>query len=338
LKESTRPEIRARSAEALSWLEARQAIKEIENAFNANPREGYINALAHFHERSSLPLLLDKMQSVNPESRRPYYDALGAFTFLAAGRKALLAEFEVSISKLPDYFGDQAALFKGTVLHNPNLLLSACQAQGTWGRLSYSGRKEIARWIHFLWTKSSADKSVLFETAKRLICDPDLRVREMALHNVSLVTTGLGQELHASLIDDPNADERVRAYAVNSLGYWEGDRSEIDKFRTAKELLVRRAAYAAIELRERRLELKCHVGQMSSSDGLARLSSYLCLKAHGDISTPWHLEQRIAKESAEAAYVAPLKKTILERLRNDDRKRQETEEKLVESRGTVWFD
>lgn len=338
LKESTWPAIRSRSAEALSRLEAREAVKEIENAFNADPREGYINALAHFQEPSSLPLLLDKMHSVNAESRRPYYSALGAFSFLAPGREALLSEFEFSISKLPDYFGDQSALFKGTVLHSPNLLLTACQGQTTWGRLSYSGRKEISRWIYFLWTKSSADKRLLFEVAKRLISDPDLRVREMALHNVSLVTTGLGQELHASLIDDPNADERVRAYAVNSLGYWEGDRSEIDKFRTAKELLVRRAADAAIDLRERRLKLKFHVGQMGSSDGLARLSSYLCLKAHGDISTPWHLEQRIAKESAEAAYAGPLKKAIVDRLRNDDRKRQETEEKLVESRGTVWFD
>jgi HEAT repeat protein len=338
LKESTRSTIRSQSAEALSWLEAREAVKEIEYAFNADPREGYINALAHFQEPSSLPLLLDKMQSVKAESRRPYYSALGAFSFLALGREALLSEFEFSISKLPDYFGDQSALFKGTVLHNPNLLLAACQGQGAWGRLSYSGRKEIARWIYFLWTKSSADKRLLFEVAKRLICDPDLRVREMALHNVSLVTTGLGQELHASLIDDPNADERVRAYAVSSLGYWEGDRREIDKFRTAKELLVRRAADAAIDLRERRLELQFHVGQIGSSDGLARLSSYLCLKAHGDISTPWLLDQTISQYSKEAAYVGLLKKAISERLRNGYPKRQEAEEKLVESRGTVWFD
>lgn len=337
LKESTRPAIRSRSAEALSWLGAREAIKEIEYAFNANPREGYVDALAQFHEPSSLPLLLEKMQSVNAESRRPYYNALGAFAFLASGREALLSEFESSVSS-PDYFADQSALFKGTILHDPNLLLAACQSQGTWGRLSYSGRKEIARWIYFLWTKGSADKSLLFQAAKRLICDADLRVREMALHNVSLVNAGLGKELHASLIDDPKADERVRAYAVHSLGYWDGDRSEIAKFRTAKELLVRRAADGAIELRERRLELQFHVGQLGSSDGLARLSSYLCLKAHGDISTPWHLDQTISQHSKEAAYVGRLKRAITERLRNNDRKRQEAEEKLVESRGTVWFD
>jgi HEAT repeat protein len=338
LKESARPAIRSRAAQALSWLEAREAIGEIESAFKNGNNFDYIDALARLHEPSSLPLLLERMQSVRAESRRPYYAALGAFAFLSSGKKALRLELESSLSKLPDYFDEQSALFKGIILHDPNFLLEACQSQGVWGRLSDGGRREIARWIHYLWTNNSADKKLLFETARRLICDRDVRVREMALLNISLIDTDFGDQLYASLINDPTSDERVRAYAVHSLGYFDGADNRINKFRYASELLVRRAADAALELQQRRVELQFHEGQIGASDALARLSSYLCLKEHGDLGSVHRLKQDIPKQSLLAAYVGHLCRRINERRERENRKNQEREEKLFESRGTVWFD
>jgi HEAT repeat protein len=338
LKESARAAIRSRAAQALSWLKARETIEEIECAFKNSNESGYVDALARFHEPSSLPLLLERMQSVRPESRRPYYAALGAFGFLRSGKQALRSELESALSRLPDYFDEQSALFKGIILHEPNFLLEACQGQGVWGRLSDGGRHEIARWIHHLWTNNSADKKRLFEVARGLVCDSELRVREMALVNVSLVGSELGQELHTSIVNDPKSDERVRACAIQLLGYFEGTDNQINKFRYGSELLVRRAADAALELKQHGIERQFHERQLGSSVGLARLSSYLCLKEHGDLGSLQRLKQIIPKQSIVSAYVGRLGRSISERLKRDTRKNQEREEELFQSRGTLWFD
>ena len=80
-----------------------------------------------------------------------------------------------------------------------------------------------------------------------------------------------------------------------------------------------------------------HVERFTADDGLARLSSYLCLKEHGQLSSIWELNDLTQQPSLTYTFAHELTSAISERLRNDYRKMEEEEKKLEDSRGTVWF-
>jgi HEAT repeat protein len=338
LTRSARLSIRSQAAEVLGWMEAREALREIERALVDSPSEGSISALARFRERSSLPLLLDGMRSSPLELRRNYLAALGAFSHLSEGKQAIRENFEEMTSGRSDYFDNQGALFDGLIEFDPNWLLEMCQPGPAWGRLSAGGRQEIALSIPFLFKKEDVNKTPLLAVVKRLVCDHDVVIRERALHALAQTDQSFSQQIYEELRSSSSASEWIRACAVQTLGHWDSSPTNIERARYDGEMLVRRAADAALELRRSHNEMQFHIEGLGAEDGLARLSAYLCLKSYGDLSTAGRITEAIPKHTVQRAFVGHLNSAIKERLRNEWRKKQEDEDKLPESRGIIWFD
>jgi HEAT repeat protein len=343
LRTSSKIGIRAQAAEALGWIGARDAVPDIEDALddiesaNDNQLSGLLSALARFRERSSLGLILEKLKTAQQGSRRQYLQALGAFSHDTHGEGVIREQFEEYASGRSDIFDEQGSLLGGLTQHAPNIVLEHASTQYDRGRLTAGGRQEIARAIVRFFRDESTNKALLMETAKRLVCDYDVAIRERTMHALSFTSLAFCQQLYDELRAAPDADEWKRACAVQMLGFWDSDQSEIESARFDVELLVRRAADEALRYREKRQDLQKHLEQFRGTNGLGRLSSYLCLRKQGDLSTIWMLNESIQRNTLAHTFVRHLSHEIRERLRTDYRKRQEEQEKFSKSRGTIYF-
>lgn len=344
LRASSKIGIRAQAAEALGWLGARDAVPDIEDALEDveaatdNQLSGFLKALASFRERTSLELILEKLKTAQLNSRQQYLEALGAFSYDPRGEGAVREQFEEFASGYGDIFDEQGSLLSGLIQHAPNIVLENVSTQYDRGRLSVGGRQEIANSIVRFFRDESANKTLLMETAKRLVCDFDVAIRERAMHALRYTSPAFCQQLYDELWEAPDSDEWKRACAVHTLGFWDSDPSTIETARFGEELLVRLAADEALQNRDRRQELQKHLKQFRGSDGLVRLSSYLCLKKQGDLSTIWALNESIPRDTLAYTFVRHLSHEIRERLRTDYRKRQEEQKKRAKSRATIYFD
>jgi HEAT repeat protein len=344
LRASSKIGIKAQAAEALGWLGARDAVPDIEDALEDaeaatdNQLSGFLKALASFRERTSLELILEKLKTAQLESRQQYLKALGAFSYDPRGEGAVREQFEEFASGYGDILDEQGSLFSGLIQHAPNIVLENVSTQYDRGRLSVGGRQEIANSIVRFFRDESANKALLMETAKRLVCDFDVAIRERAMHALRYTSPAFCQQLYDELWAASDADEWKRACAVQTLGFWDSDLSEIESARFGEELLVRRAADEALQNRQRRQDLQKHLEQFRGSDGLGRLCSYLCLKKQGDLSTIWALNESISNDTLAYTYVRHLSHEIRERLRKDYQERQREQEKRAKSRGTIYFD
>lgn len=344
LRSERRQGLKAQAAEALALLDARDAINDIEDAFDDTDDSGdltvarFLSALSHFRAPSSLPLLLRRLQSAPRHIRRYYLEALGAFSHEPQGEQALLDQFEECITEPADFFDNQSSLIEGLVEYSPDLLLTRFNAQFDRGRLTPRGRVELARSISYLYKGKKVEPALLLQAMKRLACDHDVSVRDRASHSLRLMDADFCQQLYQELRDDSGADEWVRACAVWTLGYWDSDLAEIESARYAEESLVRLAADEALLLRRKHDEMERHLNTFSSADGVARLSSYLCLLKQGTLSTIWRLHDSVDRKSIAHTYVRHLTERISNRLRDEYKKRQESQEKFFDERGTVHFD
>lgn len=336
--------LKAQAAESLAWLDARDAINDIEDAFDDTDDSTdltvarFLSALSHFRAPSSLPLLLRRLQFAPRHIRRYYLETLGAFSHESQGEQALLDQFEDCITEPDDFFDNQSSLIEGLIEYSPELLLSRFNAQFDRGRLTPSGRIELARSISYLYKEKKVEPTLLLQAMKRLACDRDVSVRDRASHSLRFMDVDFCRQLYQELRDDPDADEWMRACAVWTLGYWDSDLAEIESARYADESLVRLAADESLLLRRRQDELERHLNTFNGADGVARLSSYLCLLQQGTFSTIWRLYDSVDRQSLAHTYVRHLTDRIGSRLRDEYKKRQEAQEKFSDERGTVHFD
>ena len=345
LLRSDKPQgLKAQAAESLAWLDARDAINDIEDAFDDTDDTAdltvarFLSALSQFRAQSSLPLLLRRLQSASHHSRRYYLEALGAFSLEPQGKQALLDQFEECITEPDDFFDNQSSLIEGLIEYSPELLLTRFNAQFDRGRLTSPGRVELARSISYLYKEKRVEPALLLQAMKRLVSDHDIMVRDRASHSLRFMDADFSQQLYQELRNDPCADEWMRACAVWTLGCWDSDLAEIESARYAEESLVRLAADEALLLRQKHVELELHLNTFSNIDGVARLSSYLCLLKQGTLSTIWRLHDLVDRQSLAHTYVRHVTDRISNRLRDEYKKRQEAQEKFFDERGTVHFD
>lgn len=345
LLRSDKPQgLKAQAAESLAWLNARDAINDIEEAFDDTDDSAdltvtrFLSALSQFRAKSSLPLLLRRLQSADRHIRRYYLEALGAFSYEPQGEQALLDQFEECITEPDDFFDNQSSLIEGLIEYSPELLLTRFNAQFDRGRLTPPGRVELARSISYLYKEKKVEPVLLLQSMKRLACDQEVSVRDRASHSLRFMDSDFCRKLYQELRDDPGADEWMRACAVWTLGYWDSDLAEIESARYAGESLVRLAADDALELRRRQNELEAHFNTFSRAHGVARLSSYLCLLKQGTLSTIWRLHELVDRQSLAHTYVRHLTDHISNRLKDEYKKRQQAQGKFFDERGTVHFD
>lgn len=339
LRNSPHNSVKAEAAAALARLNARQAIHDIERALDVSHNPRYAQALARFGEESSLNVMLRALRTASPEVISSYLAALAAFSRFPRGAEAVREQFEEWAAGEADFRDTQTPLIRGLAWHNPALLLERVNGLYDEGLLNSGARAELARQVLPLFRSDAADKALLRDLVSRLLCDRDVQTRDITVHSLRHTSEEFCSGVYEALSGVPESDEWSRARAVYALGAWGGEREAalVESLRYDSELLVRRAADDVVESMRRHRHLQTHLERFNTTEGLSRLSAYLCLKRQGTVSTIWSLRDGTPRGAITLTFVRHLIGGIDKRIKEVYRKRQEEDKKLDESRGTIWF-
>jgi len=338
LSKSEHSIVKAQAAQSLAWLDDVSSIHAIERAFEQSPLGGFGFALAHFHRASSLPVLLDRLGSASYQWEAQYLQALGAFWNYPAGRSAILDQFDQWSNPEERYRNNQAALIAGLADHEPDVILDQFNTSFDDGYLATGARETMAKKVADLFYQKHGNDRLLLQTMNQLLSDKHVPARERAAHALELAEPSFCLRLYKEMHDSPNASEWERASAVYSLAFWKSPMALIKAARYDEQLLVRRTADAALEIRLKRSHLERHFKQFNQQNGLARLSSYLCLAEQGDQSTIWALNDNKKISIFSRTFRRRLCKQIERRLADEYKKKLDEERKLPDFRGTIAFD
>ncbi|MCA1575766.1 MAG: HEAT repeat domain-containing protein [Acidobacteria bacterium] len=336
LREDNDLSVKAQAAETLGRLDAREAIADIERAVEDNHAPQYIDALARFRSHQIVDVLIDSVFTSHREFRSTYLRALGAYWEVPKAQRAIMEQFEDWSSDESRRYDNQSHLIEGLVAHEPNVMLHQVNKAYDIGYLGIGARQTLAHLIPKLFIAKDVELPTLKQTIKRLLCDRYLLTRELTANSLKQTSTALCQELFGELYD-PTSDEWTRSCAISMLGFLEFGDMHIESARYASELLVRQAADAAKTMQLKHHRLGTHISRFGSGAAMARLSSYLCLKEQGDISTVHELRHFAPQDPLATVFVTSVTKAISERLREQYRKREEEEKKRWDTRGTIWF-
>jgi HEAT repeat protein len=339
LRNSPHRSVKAEAAVALARLNARQTIHDVERALEDINNRRFVEALAIFREESSLPFVINALQTVGPQFRGMYLEALAAFSQYPQGGEAVREQFEEWASGEPSFWNYQSPLIRGLARHNPALLLERVIKLYDEGLLNSDARSTLAGRIPRLFHSDETDKILLRDLVSRLICDRDAETRDITVHSLRRTSEQFCFGVYETLNNSRESDEWSRACAVYALGLWDNEHESnlVESLCYGSELLVRRAADNVVESIRRHQHLQTHLDRYNRTEGLSRLSAYLCLKKQGTVSTIWSLRDDTPKGAVTQAFVRHVSDRINKRLEGVYRKRQEEDKKIDESRGTIWF-
>lgn len=339
LRNSPHNSVKVEAAEALARLDARQAIHDMERALEDTHSSGYLKPLVIFREESSLQVVLNTLRDARPEFLGLHLEALAAFSHQPQGAAAVRERFDEWATGEPNPWDTQAPLVRGLVTYNPALLLERVNSLYDEGLLDTSARTTLAGRIPRLFQSEAADRTLLRDLVTRLICDRDAQTRDITVHSLRKTSEQFCSEVYEALNSSPESDEWSRACAVHALGLWNSEREAtlIESLRHDSELLIRRAADSVIESIRRHRNLQAHLENFNGTEGLSRLSAYLCLKQQGTPSTIRSLHDDPPDRALTRTFVRHLTDGINKRLKEVYRKRQDEDQKIDESRGTIWF-
>jgi HEAT repeat protein len=338
LRESQDVTIKAEAARALARLDDVSSVHEIERAFESADAPDFASALARFRQESSLPVLIDRLSSAPYQWKYGYLRALGAFWKFPQGKAAVFDQFDGWSDPQEQYLNNQEAIIDGLVEYEPDVILDQFNKSFDDGDVTTRARETMAKRLADLFDLRHANDSLLLQVAKRLISDEHVPARERACHALRFAKRSFCLQLFKTIHDAPGISEWERACAIYSLGFLSGPTNLIEAARFDEELLVRRAADAALEVNGKRPHLEKHIKRYNSQNGLARLSSYLCLAEQGDQSTIWALHNGKKISEFSQTFREDLSERIKKRLADEYKKKSEEEKKLANARGTIKFD
>lgn len=338
LRESPDVTIKEQAAQGLARLDDASSVHEIERALESADGSGFASALAHFRQETSLPVLIDRLSSGSHLSKYDYLRALGAFWKFPQGKAAVLDQFDRWSDPREQYLDNQQALINGLVDHEPGVILDQFNKSFDDGEVTTRARETMAKRLADLFYLKYANEGLLLEVATRLLSDEHVPARERTCHALRFAKKSFCLRMFKKIHDAPGVGEWERACAVYALGFLTGPTTLIDAARFDEELLVRRAADAGLEIHDKKPHLEKHFKQYNNQNGLARLSSYLCLAEQGDQSTIWALSNRKNTSEFSQTFREDLTERIKKRLGEEYKKKSEEEKKLPNARGTITFD
>jgi hypothetical protein len=177
----------------------------------------------------------------------------------------------------------------------------------------------------------------VIQIIKRLVCDSDVTVREIALQSLYQIGVRFCKQIYSEINNAQPVNEWERACAVQLLAFC-GNIEQIEAARFDKEFLVRQVADSTLEKKLNQIQLQRHIEKFITADGLERVSAYLCLKEQGDWNSVVLLNKRLRKGGLSHIFLPSLERHINKRLTKEYKEKQEKENKLQESRGTISFD
>jgi hypothetical protein len=241
-------------------------------------------------------------------------------------------------SNYSDYFDSQRFLLSGIALSENNSFFKQIDTQLEVSRLTSSARMEVAFSLPQLFQNQNFDKNLFAKITKQLICDHSVAVRDRVMHTLNLLPAEFCQKIYQELLHSAEASEWIRACAVESLGFWESDLSEINTRSFDKEFLVQRVADKAKIQKNKRSALKYHLSQFGNTKGLSRLSSYLCLAENGDLSSIRALHDMERNKTEIFAFTGHLLHKIIERRKQEIQKAQKEQDEQLSKKSLITFD
>lgn len=338
LGKSIHSSVRAQAAECLAWLDDASSVHVIERAFEESWAPGFASSLAHFHQESSVSILLSQLTKAPIHWRPECIQALGAFWKSPKGKVAIMDQFDRWSDPEERYLNNQAALISGLVDNEPDVILDQFNRSFDDGYLTTTARETMGKKLADLFYRKHGNEVLILETAKRLLSDKHVPARERAAHALGFANSSICLRLYKEMHDASSADEWERSCAVYSLGFWDSPISLIEAARYDEELLVRRSADSALAVRLKKPHLERHFEQYNTQSGLTRLCSYLCLAEQGDQSTIWILNDNKRTSPFARTFRGRLYKRIERRLADEYKKKLEEEKKLPDQRGMIAFD
>lgn len=338
-------ETKGYAARALSLaLDAKVALPDIEEAFcelksyDQITVKLFVDALTHFGEQSSIKIL-KQLENAPPDISRYAAEVVSAFAKGDENEKEVIEKLEESTTERHSFFDRQSRLVRGLLRNPQNHLLMVLSEHLEKDRLNESSRWQISNFLRGLAGNSSVDRKLVIKIVAHLVCDHEPSLRYNVLSILSFLDEEFCRDVYEFLADDATADEWTRACAVESLGYWNSDESKMQNARYDRDILVRRAADLALAQRAKRRKLEYHFTKFQNEkDGLARLSSFICLLENGDSETLRRLAPSSRKVSLQATYDNHLKSKISERLDRKESDLQREQVKRLRERSTIWFD
>ena len=338
LRESEHLAVKEQAAECLTWLDDDSSVHDIERALEDSPAQGFASALAHFRQETSLPILLNRLNSISPGRQGPYIKALSAFWKYSLAKASILEQFDGWSPYQDRFFGNQSALIDGMAEHEPDVILNQFNKSFDDGYLTTDARETMALWVARLLNLKTANHDLLLEASKRLVCDQHVPARELAANALRYARPAFALKLFQQLHDSPGSSEWERQAAVYCLGFWKSPIDLINDARFDREFLVRKAADSALEMRSKQKDLAKHFKIFVTREGVQRLSSYMCLADQGNHSTIWALHDEGQLIGLPLTFRKRLANRIKGRLTTEYKKKAEEEKQLSESRGTITFD
>jgi HEAT repeat protein len=327
---------------SLARLNANEAVPLIEQSFgrfaDTNHASGFIEALAHFRQPSSLQVIIDGMEKLRfASSRHDAIEALGAFLPDDRAKQIILERLETWMGEHYDR-GEQYPAIKALIRHDPNFLLDRAIKLYDEGHLDKSARQGLAYWIPYLAQHQDEVESIkLIELLKRLAQDLYLPVREVTYQSLGVIDPELCSKLYAGLYSITDRSGWAQSCAVHCLGFWDNDENEIRAARYAEDRLIRRAADAALEMYRKRQALKECVVQYKSADRLIRLGAYLSIKEQATEDIIMILNKTTKEGEIPHVFLRQLSSSINERAKNETKKQWDEEKKFLNSTGLASF-
>jgi hypothetical protein len=321
----------------LAWLNDTASVHEIERALEKSHGRDFVTALATLREQSSLPILLERLASAPYQWEYDYIRAIGAFWKYPAGRTAILEQFDRWSAPDMAYRDVQSPMIEGLAQYDPDVILEHFPKAFDDGQLNTAARETMGVMMARLFNRKVGSETLMLEVAKRLVCDQHVAARERMCHALSFAKKRFCSRLFEEL-NGSTSNEWERSAAAYSLGFWDSQIAQIQSVRFDAELLVRKSADAALEMRSNKKQLERHLTRFNSGTISERLSSYLCLCEKGDQASIWALHEDKYIDGMARTFRRHLAERIKKRLSDEYQKRQREQKDLTESRGTMAFD
>lgn len=334
-------DVKGNAARSLAALGVREALSDIEDAYMDCSREAepyFLLALHQFRSETTVPILLERLRSAPLFDRGEYLKAIGRFTTVPDALRIILGELEMGLNRPDDFRNEQANIVEGLTFEWNEQIFRTINEYIKNGVLSTNARDIIATNLSRILRTSTSPSPLLLEIIASLLCDHRVRIRDRALHCHTLLESSDCEHIYNLVNSASRTNEWSRACAVEALGFWNSDSSELTSREYDSDLLVRRAASRARSHKAALEQANHHVGAFTKAKGIERLSTYLCLADSGQLSAIWKLWKFTRKGYPNTIYLNKLSEEMEKARKKTLEEDQKRQNKQVESRGTIYFD
>ena len=234
--------------------------------------------------------------------------------------------------------GQQRWAFSVLAKHDPDGLLRHARRLYDENDLEDSARSRLVVLLARLLRSGTYNFGLVLPLLKRLLCDQDLWVRESIAEDLIYLTPAQAWQIYTEL--SSMGPDWAQACGVYSLGFWDSDASEIERMRYSPIPMVRFFADRALTIRRKRVQLRELAYSFVSTEGVARVSSYLALVQEGSEQDLHYIDEMVETEDVIAVFL-PHMQTLVQAVvkrRREELTKNEEELFCKSSRKVVFND